>query len=77
MAEKILEIERNPGEEIVLRFKVPACPVLPEAAREHFWMANKEMLLALRSLLDAAIERAEVREKPLRKRRGKIEVEGD
>ncbi|MFQ5825922.1 MAG: hypothetical protein ACE5IA_01065 [Dehalococcoidia bacterium] len=77
MAEKILEIERTPGEEIVLRFKAPSCPLLPEAAREHFWAARKEMLLAMRSLLDAAIEWVEVREKPRGKRRAKIEVEGD
>ncbi len=77
MAEKILEIERNAGDEIVLRFKPSACRVLPEAAREHFWTANKEMLLALRGFLDAAIERTEAREKPRGKRRAKIEVEGD
>ena len=77
MAEKILEIERNEGEEIVLRFKIPSCLPLPEAAREHFWASRKEMLLALRSLLDAAIDRVEAREKPRGKRRAKIEVEGD
>jgi hypothetical protein len=64
MADKILEIERGAGGEFVLRFKPSACRVLPEAALEHFWTANKEMILALRGLLDVAIERTETRENP-------------
>jgi len=38
-------------------------------------MARKEMLLALRSLLDKAIEQAEEAEKLKTKRRTKIEVQ--
>jgi len=76
MAEKILEIEHHPGEEIVLRFKPPSIPVVPEATRSHFRAARKEMLLALRGLLDAAIEQAEEAEKTkTTKKRTKIEVQ--
>jgi len=75
MAEKVFEIEYHPGEELVLRFKEPILTIVPEASRGHFRTAHKEMLLALRSLLDKAIERAEEAEKTKAKERTKIEVE--
>ncbi len=75
MAEKVFEIEYHPGEEVVLRFKAPILSVMPEATRGHFRTAHKEALLALRSLLDKAIERAEEAEKTKAKKRTKIEVE--
>ena len=75
MTEKILEIEHHPGEEIVLRFKVPRLSIVPEATRGHLRTARKEVLLALRSLLDKAIERAEAAEKTKAKKRTKIEVQ--
>jgi hypothetical protein len=46
---------------------------LPEEFRAHLRTARKEMLLAVRSLIDAAIERTE--EKPTRKKTTKIKVE--
>jgi len=46
--------------------------LLPEEFRAHLRASRKEMLLAMRSLIDAAIERVE--EKPKRKTT-KIEVE--
>ena len=74
MNEKILEIERN-SEEITLRFKRPLLQLLPPEARDHFVAARKETLLALRSLLDAAIGCIERRaEGGKGKRRAKIEV---
>lgn len=75
MAESIFEIEHRPGEEIVFRFKSPSISIMPEATRSHFRTAEKEVLLALRSLLDKAIERAEEAEKPKTKKRTKIEVQ--
>ena len=75
MGERIFEIEYHPGEEIVLRFKVSVLSVMPEATRSHFRTAHKEILLALRSLLDRAIERAEKTEKTKTKKRTKIEVQ--
>ena len=73
MTERVFEVEHKPGEELVLRFKAPGLSIMPEAARSHFRMAHKEVLLALRSLLDRAIERTEKAEKP--KQRTKIEVQ--
>jgi len=75
MTERVFEVEYHPGEEVVLRFKAPGLSVMPEATRGHFRTAHKEMLLALRSLLDKAIERAEEAEKTKAKKRTKIEVE--
>jgi hypothetical protein len=46
--------------------------VLPKEFTEHMRAAHKEMLLAIRSLLEAAIQRAE--EKP-RRRATKIKVD--
>jgi len=75
MGESIFEIEHRPGEEIVLRFKSPSIPIMPEETKSHFRMAQKEVLLALRSLLDKAIEQAEEAEKTKSKKRTKIEVQ--
>lgn len=46
---------------------------VPEEFRAHLRASRKEMLLAMRSLIDAAIERTE--EKPRSKKTTKIEVE--
>ena len=75
MAEKIFEIEHHPGEEVILRLKTPTLSIMPEATRSHLRTAHKEVLLALRSLLDKAIERTEEAEKTKAKRRTKIEVQ--
>ena len=75
MTERVFEVEYHPGKEVVLRFKAPRLSVMPEATRGHFRTAHKEMLLALRSLLDKAIEGAEGAEKTKAKKRTKIEVE--
>jgi len=67
-----IEWEHRPGGEFVLRFKPPLPKILPEETRGHIKAVRKEMLLALRSLIDAAIGQVEEAEK---KRRTKIEVE--
>ncbi len=74
MGEKILEVEHNPGEELVIRIKVPLLRLLPEEARGHLYKARKERLLALKSLIDRAIERMEGREKTQGEGRTKIEI---
>ena len=48
---------------------------LPEEFRQHTQAAHREMLLALRSLLDAAIERAEEEPESRKKKATKIKVE--
>ena len=50
-------------------------PHLPTEFRQHTQAAHREMLLAMRSLLDAAIERAEEQPEPKKKRATKIKVE--
>jgi hypothetical protein len=75
MPSGIIEWEHHPGEQFVLRFKPPLSKILPDDARRHARLARKEVLLAVRSVLDAAIERVEEAEKKAEKRRTKIEVE--
>ncbi len=74
MVEKILEVEHRPGEEIVVRFRIPKARLLPASSRSHLRIAEKELLLALRSIVDAAIESVERAEKG-KKERTKIKVE--
>ena len=50
-------------------------PHLPEEFRQHTQAARREMLLAMRSLLDAAIECAEEKPDPKKKKAAKITVE--
>jgi len=73
VSEKILEIERN-SEEVVVRFRRPILQLLSNEARAHFKAARKETLLAMRSLLDSAIEHLERSQEKKGKRRAKIEV---
>ncbi len=68
----MIEWEHRPGEEFVLRFKPPSGTAVSDEARGHVKAARKEILMALRSLIDAAIERSEETEK---KGPTKIEVE--
>ena len=49
-------------------------PHLTEEFRQHTQTARREMLLAMRSLLDAAIERAEEKPEP-KKKTTKIKLE--
>jgi len=74
MHEDFLEIERHPDGVIVLRFKSPKLWGIPEPTRQHLMTAQKEMLLALRTMLDKAIEKTEETEKTKAKRKTKIEV---
>ena len=75
MSNSIFEIEHRPGEEVVLRFKSPQLRHLPDSTKKHLRSARKEALLALRSMLDRAIERAEETEGKKTRKRTKIEVQ--
>jgi hypothetical protein len=70
-----IEWEHHPEEGLILRLKPPLDKVVPDETRGHIRAARKEMLLALRSLVDAAIVREEEVEKKAKKGRTKIEVE--
>lgn len=63
--------EEGKEREFVIRIRPPK--LLPSETASHVRAAQKEMLLAVRSVLDALIDRVEEPEKR-RKRRSKIEV---
>ncbi len=75
MSDSIFEVEYHPGEEVVLRFKSPRLRGLPDATRQHLSAARKEMLLALRSMLDRAIERMEKPGETTGRKRSKVKVQ--
>ncbi len=69
MAVKMFECEYEPGEELVFRIRRPGLRVLAPEVRGHLLEARKETLMALRSLIDAALARLEEKEKGTRRRR--------
>ncbi len=75
MSDSIFEVEYHPREEVVLRFKSPRFRGLPDATKQHLLVARKEMLLALRSMLDRAIERMEEPGETKGRKRNKIKVQ--
>jgi hypothetical protein len=75
MSDSIFEVEHRPGEEVVLRFKSPKLHGLSDPSRQHLLTAKKEMLLALRSMLDKAIERTEESKEAKGRKKTKIEVQ--
>ncbi len=62
--EKGIELERTEQGEYVLRFKLPTLTVDSEPVSGHLKQARKEVLLAIRNLLDKAIEETEEKSKP-------------
>ncbi len=75
MSDSIFEVEYHPGEEVVLHFKSPKFLGLPDSTKQHLLVARKEVLLALRSTLDRAIERMEEPGETKGRRRSKIKVQ--
>ena len=75
MSDSIFEVEYHPGEEVVLHFKSPKFWGLPDSTKQHLLVARKEVLLALRSMLDRAIERMEEPGETKGRRRSKIKVQ--
>ena len=75
MKDSIFEVEYRPGEEVVLRFKSARLRGLPDSTRRHLLAGGREALLALRTMLDSAIERAEKAEKTPRRKRTKVKVQ--
>ena len=73
--ERPFEYEYRPGEELVLRFRSPLIDLLPTEVHEHLVAGRRELLLAMRSFVDAAISRLEERERARAKRRTEIKVE--
>jgi len=73
MTQKLVEVEVN-QEELVVRFRPPRTSLPPEA-RAHMLNAGKEFLLAMRTMLDTAIETCEKVAEGKPKARSKIKVE--
>ena len=53
---KMVEVDYTPSEGFVFRVKPRAFQMLPDETMGHLRTANKEMLLAFRSVLDQMIE---------------------
>lgn len=73
--ERPFEYEYRPGEELVLRFRSPLIDLLPAEVHEHLVASKRELLLAMRCFVDAAISRLEEREQARAQRRTEIKVE--
>ena len=74
MGERIFEIERVSDEELVFRFKMKKLGLVPIVPGEHMRMAGRELLLAVRSLIDGSIECLEPKKDEKGRERTKIEV---
>ncbi|MDD8031477.1 MAG: hypothetical protein PHQ25_05700 [Acidobacteriota bacterium] len=57
--EQGIELEHTDQGEYLLRFKLPTLTVDSEPVSGHLKQARKEILLAVRNLLDKAIEQTE------------------
>jgi hypothetical protein len=68
MFPRLTEMNYSPEEGLTLRFQPRGGRLLPEATWGHLRAANKELLLALRSIIDQTIERMD-RPPPTRPRR--------
>ncbi|MBI4301718.1 MAG: hypothetical protein HY664_03845 [Chloroflexi bacterium] len=73
MFKGFVEYDYNPGEELVIRFHRPK--FVSAATKGHILASEREFLLALRSLLDQAVQSVERREKKEKGEKEKIEVQ--
>lgn len=74
---RMVDVEYSRGEGLVIHFRPGMMRLVPRESVRHWRNANREYLLAMRSLLDAVIERtatSEPEEKQRRGRRRRIEV---
>ena len=69
-----IEWDYDPEEGLTLRFKPMFRTLVSEEARAHARASRKEMLMALRSLIDVAVQKMEEKEPP-KKAGTKIKVE--
>lgn len=75
MADSMFEIEHKPGEMLTIRVRPPKLRHISPVAKEHIKTAQKEFLLAFRSMIDMVIEMTETEDKPDKgKRARKIDV---
>jgi len=55
----LFEISYEPGETVTLKFKMPEMHKFKRETRRHVVGAGREMLLAIRGLIDEAIAKTE------------------
>jgi hypothetical protein len=70
-----IEWDFDPEEGLVLHIRPMFRKLFSEDARAHVKASRKEMLLALRSLIDAKVQKLEQKEKAAGTGRSKIKVE--
>jgi hypothetical protein len=75
MAKGTIEWEYHPQEGLTLHIKPVFRRLVLGEAGAHVRASRKEMLLAFRSLIDAAVKQMDEKEKAPAKRRTKIKVE--
>ena len=73
MAEKLFEVEYGPDEGLVLRFHKPI-GLVSGPASGHLKNSAREMLLSVRSLVDAALKVVEEKEGTEKKTATKIDI---
>ena len=56
MAERLFEINYSAAEGLTMCFRPSCLGLVPEPTRQHIRAANRELLLALRSFVDQAVE---------------------
>lgn len=71
----VAEAEADKEQWMDFFYKLSPLNLLPTETRGHVRAAQKEMLMAVRSLVDEAIRCVEESEKPRTKKRTKIEVQ--
>jgi hypothetical protein len=75
MGDSLFEVEYRPGEEVVLRFKSPTFPKVSDKTKQRLLTTKKDVLVAIRDMIDKAIEKTEEQAKPKgKKAKTKIEV---
>jgi hypothetical protein len=76
MGDSFFEVEHRPGGEVVIRFKSPTFPKVSNETKQRLMTTKKDVLVAIRNMVDKAIEKMEEQAKPKgKKAKTKIEVE--
>ena len=75
---RVVDFDYSKDEGFVIRIRPDRLRVAPKETRQHLFRASKEFLLALRSLVDSAIERIEAEEQREETRRPRrVAVKGE
>jgi hypothetical protein len=64
----MFEVQYGPGGEVVLRFRPKQLRLLSEEGRTHLKSAGRELLLAVRSVVDEALESIQEQKAPPKRR---------